>query len=325
MRQERRRIIVAWCTDGVLGELLYQIWLVHCALIDLHNTHNFTKLVTMKHQNKWNEPLSTVFVLRKGLDLLGHYYDSTSRTVTLLEDFGSLYGSHPMVLRAIWNDLLDDNIRESKLDNKDKSERGFSMYMVSQYFLWTYPKNRKVLVNAFSFLSERASYGELLWRWIEKVANLKSIKIKLSNVNGDKIFIISVDAVDFQIWEKMHPLYNKDKRMCSHKFKSAGLKYEIALSVYDSSCVWISGPFRCGKHDATIFKGKEDKYDLKLRRELRISPRKALQDMVPKGKLAVADAIYSSCERVSVPNQCDTKRLHNHKARIRCRQETYNK
>jgi hypothetical protein len=45
-----------------------------------------------------------------------------------------------------------------------------------------------------------------------------------------------------------------DKCSHSHKFKHCAVKYEIALSVFQPKCVWISGPHRGGKHDNTIFR-----------------------------------------------------------------------
>ena len=247
---------------------------------------------------------------------------------TLIHDFKCLYGSHPMVLRAQWNDLLKSDDAKVQLNNYDKSEVGFHMYMVAQNFLWTYPKNHEVLSSHFAFLSSRSAYGAPLWKWVGRIAALRAKKIiwpeSSFNDPNAEIFIIGVDGVDFKVWEKKHPLVNKDSKMCSHKFKSAGVKYEIGVSSYDSKCVWISGPFRCGKHDATIYQGKEDLADYAFRRRLGLPVHECLEEKMPAGKLAVADSIYSKGKHTAVPNPCDSKMLHNHKARIRCRQESFN-
>lgn len=213
------------------------------------------------------------------------------------------------------------------MEEKDKSQRGFGMFLVAHSFIWTYPKNAKVLNGRFSFLCLRNACGEPVWRWVSKILALRAAKIvwpESLDKDDSETFVVSVDGVDFKIWEKKHPLLNKDEKMCSHKFKSAGLKYEIGISVFKSDCVWLAGPFRCGKHDATIYQGKEDAADLSLRQELGLPPHKCLQDKLCPGKLAIADSIYSKGRGCAVPNQSDPKDLHNFKARGRCRQETFN-
>ena len=137
------------------------------------------------------------------------------------------------------------------------------MFLVAHWFLWNYPKNASTLATA-CHLCERYSRGEPLWRWIEKIQSLKTIKIVWDDDPTTEIHCVSVDGVDFKIWEKKHPLLNQDKHMCSQKFKSAGLKYEIGLSIFESKCVWLAGPFRCGKHNKTIYRGEEDERNMTL-------------------------------------------------------------
>ena len=114
------------------------------------------------------------------------------------------------------------------------------------------------------------------------------------------IINLSVDAIDNKTWEKKHPTLNVDKRMCSQKFKSAGVKYEIGLCVRLSQCVWISGPFRCGKQDVTIFKGIEDEHDERFRESLDLPPyEECLQDKIAEGKLCIFDAGYRGRKRLA--------------------------
>ena len=41
----------------------------------------------------------------------------------------------------------------------------------------------------------------------------------------------------------------------SHKFRSAGLRYEIAVSIERGRLVWVNGPYPCGKFpDVCIFR-----------------------------------------------------------------------
>lgn len=258
--------------------------------------------------------LSPSDVLGIGLFLLAIEFRRDTSEETKVWEFKRHYGSSPLVISLIWHDLRPE------LEKKDLSERGFKMFMVAHFFLWTYPKNSSQLAMAYK-ICERYCRGEPLWRWIRAIASLKKDKIvwpeSLNDPNSE-IFIVSVDGTDCKIWEKKHPLMNKNSKLCSHKFKSAGLKYEIALSVYESKCVWISGPFRCGKGDLAIFQGKEDKHDKKLREELGRPPYEALQDKIAHGKLAIVDRGYSGAKNIAPPSSLDPDDLHNFKARARC-------
>lgn len=99
--------------------------------------------------------------------------------------------------------------------------------------------------------------------------------------------------------------------------------YEIGLCVRLSRCVWISGPFRCGKHDVTIFKGIEDEHDERFRESLDLPPyEECLQDKIAEGKLCIFDAGYRGGKRLALPSACDPKELHNFKSRARCRHDS---
>lgn len=62
---------------------------------------------------------------------------------------------------------------------------------------------------------------------------------------------MSVDGTDCRIREPA-PF---DSKWYSHKFKGAGLRYEIGLSISSGSIVWVHGPFACGAFpDVSIFR-----------------------------------------------------------------------
>jgi hypothetical protein len=62
---------------------------------------------------------------------------------------------------------------------------------------------------------------------------------------------MTVDGTDVQIWEP-RPF---SKTWYSHKFKGAGLRYEIAVCIQTGDIVWVNGPFKCGKWaDLSIFR-----------------------------------------------------------------------
>lgn len=54
---------------------------------------------------------------------------------------------------------------------------------------------------------------------------------------------VSLDGTDFRINEPT-PF---DKKWYSHKFKAAGVRYEIAISIVMGDIVWASGGFPCGE------------------------------------------------------------------------------
>ena len=146
---------------------------------------------------------------------------------------------------------------------------------MAHFFLWTYPKNLRLLANRFK-RCERYCRGAHLWNWVEKITCLIASTIvwkkELDDINGD-IFIISVDGIDFRCWEKKHPLMNIDRRQYSKKFNHGAVKYEIGMSLSEDKCVWVNGPFRGAQHDLTIF-------------------HEALRYKIQRGKLVIADRGY---------------------------------
>ncbi len=62
---------------------------------------------------------------------------------------------------------------------------------------------------------------------------------------------ISVDGTDFRI-QDIKPFW---KGWFSHKFKGAGLRYEVAVSIQCGDIVWINGPFPAGAWpDLNVFR-----------------------------------------------------------------------
>jgi hypothetical protein len=229
-------------------------------------------------------------------------------------DFKSHYGSSPVVLANQWYDLMTTELHVG-LTEADKSDKGFKMFLIVHHFLWAYPKNAKILGSAFS-VCERLVQGENLRRWVRMIAALKAIKIlwpeeEYNNQHG-QFFIVSVDGTDFKVWEKKHPTMPIDKGQYSHKFNHGGLKYEIAIDVYRSKVVWISGPHRAGMHDKTVY------------------AEMGLRNKIPHGKKVITDRVYGSQAepehhiKLALPNPSDNKELANFKARVRARHESFN-
>ena len=180
--------------------------------------------------------------------------------------FRALYGSSPLDLAGIWNDL------SNRLGKEEQDDKGMKAYLKAVHFLWAYPKNAQVLGSMFGDC-ERMSRGESVWRWVRRVAELKDSKIKwMESFKNPKeaIFIITVDGTDFCTWEPKHPTMPVSRKHCSHKYKHAALRYGIALSIFTGQCVWISDSYPGGVHNMAIFC-------------------EGLKHQIPSGKLVIAN------------------------------------
>ena len=192
------------------------------------------------------------------------------------------------------------------------------MFMVAIYFLWTYPRNERILQTNFIKLGQKSSRGEPLWKWIRKIHCLAVYKItwpaRFNSTGLDvETFVITVDGTDCETWEGQHELFPVDKQLYSKKFNGAGLKYEVAVANFSNRIVWVNGPFRGGKHDMTIF--REDGLKEKM--------------LETGGKMVIADRGYRSSRpdevnMMATPNESDPKGLGKFKSRGRCRMESLN-
>ena len=114
---------------------------------------------------------------------------------------------------------------------------------------------------------------------------------------------MSVDGTDCRINEPK-PF---SRQWYSHKFRAAGVRYEVAVSIRRSEIVWINGPFPCGRYpDITIF-------------------RVGLRNRLRHGERVMADKGYRG-ERgcVDTPNDNDPPGVRALKKRVASRHETVN-
>ena len=167
--------------------------------------------------------LSPSDVMRKGLDYCGFPYTEGQQSRLSAEtnaiNFHSHYGSSALVVADLWYDITttDEIPGAPQLEEKDKkSEKGFRMYMAAHHFLWTYPRNSRLIASMFG-ICERYSRGEPLWKWVQTIAAMKAKKIVWDgslNATNTEIFVVSIDGVDFRIWEKKHPTLPVDTKWC---------------------------------------------------------------------------------------------------------------
>jgi hypothetical protein len=121
---------------------------------------------------------------------------------------------------------------------------------------------------------------------------------------NDVIFIISVDGVHCRINE---PRTQPNSQWCSHKSKSAGLAYELAVSIFDGKLVWVNGPFPAGQNDIQMYR-KDD----------------GLKSKIPAGKRVIADQGYLGEAQITTRNSQDSPAVKAFKRRVKARQETFN-
>ena len=240
---------------------------------------------------------------------------------TCREIFGSMYGSPPHACAQIWQELCNTDVEDARIPDGQQNEKGFKMFMMAQFMLWVYPKNRRILQVMFHPVGEKNTYGTQLWTWIARIAAMITEKIKWQDRFDDpdaEVFLVTVDGVDCRTWEKRdHPTMPFDKKLHSHKFKHASLKYEIAVAIYSDHIVWVNGPFRGGKHDLTILReGQEDNSG-------------SLLERIPEGKFMITDRGYRTgsveeMKKIAYKRNDDPIQLKRHKGRATCRHETVN-
>jgi hypothetical protein len=227
-------------------------------------------------------------------------------------EFHKHYGSSPLDIADMWFDLCN---QKDELSTKEKSEKGFKRFLSAHYWLWCGPKNASLVASRFGMCLDYCQ-GKQIWKWIGRCAILMEKKIVWDaslDAEDTEMFCISMDGVDFPMWERQHPLYPVDSKACSHKFKGCGAKYLIALSTFWSKCVFISGPFRGGMSD------------IDMTRESGL-----MDKLQQNGKVCIADRGFWSKsaeekKHFALPDYMDSKELNNFKSRTRLRQETYNR
>ena len=245
-----------------------------------------------------------------------------------LRRFKACYGSAPQVICAIWWDLQTADISEARISNV--TVRSLERLLMTMYFLKT---NLSEHCMAGIFQLSEPTVRKWCWAYAAKIQALKAIKIvweDLEALGGDEDeeedgeheeedgeeelrairakLPLTVDGVHCRVLEQGHPTNAYDTAYFSHKSKSAGLAYEIALLVHHSRCVWMNGPFPAGKNDLSMF-------------------RAGLAAKIPEGMKVIADKGYNArdvVDIISTPNSHDSKKVSEYKSRARARQETFN-
>jgi hypothetical protein len=187
--------------------------------------------------------LSPQDILKYGFHFMSGLRFNGKWTSRRTDDFKAHYGSSPIILVNQWYDLTMSAIPDLETE-AENSEKGLRSFLISHHFMWAYPKNAKILASSFA-VCERRIQGENLWQQVRMIAALKAKDIVWPEEEyydpTRQIFIVSVDGTDFKVWERKHPKLPYDKGQYLHIFHHGALKYEIAMDIYQSKVVWISG------------------------------------------------------------------------------------
>jgi hypothetical protein len=131
--------------------------------------------------------------------------------------------------------------------------------------------------------------------------------------SGQTIFIITVDGTHCRIQEPTLASFVDNQKFYSHKFHSAGLNYEVALSIFEQRCVWIAGPYPAGTNDITVFRHGLKQKMLEAREASGIDHR------------GCGDKGYRGERKLlSTPSSMDNEEVRDFKGRALSRQETWN-
>jgi hypothetical protein len=106
-----------------------------------------------------------------------------------------------------------------KTDRQRNVSEGFRNVLITHHRLWDYPSNAVILGRRFKVCESYAS-GRYLWKWVMKIAALKkNAWPERFSVDGNEIFIITVDGTDCAVWEPKHN--NLPKDTTSRRFEAA--------------------------------------------------------------------------------------------------------
>ena len=171
--------------------------------------------------------------------------------------FEKHFGANSFAPLTQWYDLVHDKIPMKKLHEKEKSMRGFKLFSIAHFWLFTKPKNATEGSSQFG-RSEKLLQGANFWLWVEHISLLIHKVIKWPKHFEDplsEVFIMTVDGIDLKQVRTLtkHSSLLVDKSYYSKKHNQDGLKYELSFATHTNKLVWMNGPHKAAKHDITVF------------------------------------------------------------------------
>lgn len=249
--------------------------------------------------------LTATQILRHGLFLLKIDETQQARRLrsTLVSDFKSHFGPHPLHAAKVWREILTCQ-QSCPAAYVDPAVADLDSFFYGLHFLRCYPRERE---RASRFSVGAQTMREKSWFYVKKIAALKELKIvMLGEDEWLTTFIVSVDGSHFQMNEPRDPHVCRNRTNYSHKSNAAGVNYEVAVALFLQRIVWIRGPMPASVNDSRAFK-------------------EGLMAEIPQGKRIVVDNGYEGVPDIfSASNQFDSSVSKEFKKRAKSRQETLN-
>ena len=237
---------------------------------------------------------------------------------TDLKQFRSFYGCSPSNCAILWAKIRQKKLAPRaepkhllwalmflKLYNTEEAFAGFLGVDKDTFSEWLFHLVKaiaKLRPDYVSILQVHSCFGAT-----NNITNNFYYQVKWQNRHRGHSSVkakVSVDGTDFRLRQQ-----DDGKLYYSHKFKSSGYRYEVAISIEKGDIVWVNGPFPCGAFpDINIFRRG-------LKNLLLRSGEKAQADLGYRGEPIV----------IIVPNEYDSKAIKKLKADVRARHETANR
>ena len=174
-----------------------------------------------------------------------------------LSRFRQKFCSHPRVYSDLFTLLQTTDIEEARLDcSVFGVGKTLDYFFMGIYLLAKYPTEQDAETAFASGPCDR-TWRKHAWNIVHKISSLFPDVIEWpvwwgnpqDPEKGEPEFIITVDGTHCMIEEPTFDDFAENKKYYSHKFHSAGLDYEVALSIFQPKCVWVAGPYPAGKHE----------------------------------------------------------------------------
>lgn len=176
--------------------------------------------------------------------------------------FCTWYSSDAIVSSLLLQKLHQTNNENAQINWKNISYgRHVQYYFMTIHMLACYPTEEEA---EGVWGKSNKTWRMWVWHIVGCIAALKPEIIvwlthwgnKKSGSNDEPIFIITIDGMHCPILQPTHSSFSENTKFYSHKFKSAGLDYEVVISIFTQQVVWIYGPFPDGDPDISIFQNK---------------------------------------------------------------------
>jgi len=182
------------------------------------------------------------------------------------------YGSTPIQLCEMWEDLQTTPLESARVPPEKLK---IYYFFLAHHFLRHYQtESERHATNPVRAQTQR----DWVWYFVEKIALLRFQKIIWTprHIDTDDIWVCTLDGTMSGANEKASKEEDivKDPKMFSFKHHTSGFNAEVAVSIFESRCVWINSGGNAGENgDRPLFRKPDG-----LREWLRSIKKKAIAD-----------------------------------------------